>query len=540
MINQKYNLNLIPSGVNVVVKASQYDKGARTIQFTLYNGDELFTIPAGCDVHVLGTKPDNTGYVYSCTYSGSVVSFDVEDQMTVCAGKHQAEVRITKNGEILGTANFTFSIEKAGLDDDTEISETVIPYIEQIIEDLPQIEQIATNLPEILLADDNALKSEGFAVGEQNGVPVSSDSPYYHNNAKWYKEQASEYTRQIYGIKRSLTSANSVWERTDDSVGLVANATHDGTSVFNDFDSLYPWNSIVSVNMADDGTINAIYGDVNFKFDGSNGEVMTYIPSFYYKRWQDTDYEYIQISNKLFDGASHSDGFYLGRYTTSSGAHSKSGVSSQVDTTITNFRTQAQTKGTGWQQLDWHYFLLQMLYLVEYADGNSQSKLGLGNSSTSAQITLGGCDALGMKSGCLTSDGAHAVIYRGVENPFGNIWQFVDGINIQNRVAYINYDPSTYAVDTFTGDYQAVGYTNASSNGNPNKMGYDANNPTIMFPIAVGTSIYGDYYWQNTGNRIAFVGGSWFDGANCGFFCWGLHNALSFTNSAVGSRLLKK
>lgn len=35
----------------------------------------------------------------------------------------------------------------------------------------------------------SALKSEGFAVGEQNGTPVTSGSPYYQNNAKYYVEQ---------------------------------------------------------------------------------------------------------------------------------------------------------------------------------------------------------------------------------------------------------------------------------------------------------------------------------------------------------------
>ena len=34
-----------------------------------------------------------------------------------------------------------------------------------------------------------ALKAEGFAVGQQNGVDVASGSPYYHNNAKYYAEQ---------------------------------------------------------------------------------------------------------------------------------------------------------------------------------------------------------------------------------------------------------------------------------------------------------------------------------------------------------------
>ena len=39
-------------------------------------------------------------------------------------------------------------------------------------------------------ADADALISEGFAVGEQNGVPVPSTSPYYHNNAKYFASQA--------------------------------------------------------------------------------------------------------------------------------------------------------------------------------------------------------------------------------------------------------------------------------------------------------------------------------------------------------------
>ena len=177
--------------------------------------------------------------------------------------------------------------------------------------------------------------------------------------------------------------------------------------------------------------------------------------------------------------------------------------------------------------------------MVEYADGNSQSKLGQGVCSVSAQVNSGALDSLGMKSGCLANAGATSVIYRGIENIFGNIWQFVDGLNIKDNVAYICYKPSSYAVDTFTGDYSALGYTNATANGNPNKMGYDANNPMVALPSVVGTSTYGDYYWQNTGNRIALVGGAWDNGARDGLFSWGLYNASSAAGAGLGSRLLK-
>lgn len=39
-------------------------------------------------------------------------------------------------------------------------------------------------------ATTDALKSEGHAVGEQEGAPVGPDSPYYQNNSKYYSEQA--------------------------------------------------------------------------------------------------------------------------------------------------------------------------------------------------------------------------------------------------------------------------------------------------------------------------------------------------------------
>lgn len=39
----------------------------------------------------------------------------------------------------------------------------------------------------------DALKSEGFAVGEQDGTPVGAGSPYYQQNAKYYKVEAGTY-----------------------------------------------------------------------------------------------------------------------------------------------------------------------------------------------------------------------------------------------------------------------------------------------------------------------------------------------------------
>lgn len=70
-------------------------------------------------------------------------------------------------------------------------------------------------------SETNALKSEGYAVGEQDGVPVASGSPYYENNAKYFKEQAEAVAELIptptesdYG-KTLLVSEEGEYEISD-------------------------------------------------------------------------------------------------------------------------------------------------------------------------------------------------------------------------------------------------------------------------------------------------------------------------------------
>lgn len=46
-------------------------------------------------------------------------------------------------------------------------------------------------------ANAAALRAEGYADGTQNGTPVTSGSPYYENNAKYYKEAAEDVLESI-------------------------------------------------------------------------------------------------------------------------------------------------------------------------------------------------------------------------------------------------------------------------------------------------------------------------------------------------------
>ena len=350
---------------------------------------------------------------------------------------------------------------------------------------------------------------------------------------------------KIYTVRKQISSSSSALERLNDNVGLVANATHDGSAVVNDFDNIYPWSDIISYNYDTKGQrITAFYGDPTFDFSGNNGQVLTRIPKFWYKIWKDGGYYYYSIADNKVDGYIESQQFSVGRYTvsgSSSGVFSRSGQAPFVNYNITNARTYARNVGDRFGILDYHIFLISLLYIVEYADYNSQNKLGKGNINNTAALTSGGCDSLGMKSGCLVNDGKHSVIYRGTEDIYGNIWQFIDGLNVKDHISYVSYNSSDYAVDKFDGSYKQVGYTTSNTNGWVKELGYDNNNPLIGLATVVGGSentYITDNYWQNSGNKIALFGGRWGDGAGCGFWCWDLSNESSLADASSGSRLL--
>lgn len=468
-------------------------------------------------------------------------------------------------------------------------------------------------------------------VDNSSNVTITLDSNEIYVTEKQLQDaitEAREFVGKNYGIRRKIVdNVVSKWERICDNIGLVANATKNGDDVQNDFDNLYPWSDIITYNYdTTNKKITAYIGEPGFAFDGSNGEVLTRIPEFWYKREVKGDYEYIYIADYNRAGYKHSKEFSVGRYGISVDAdgvaHSYSGTIPAYNKTISAFRTLAKAVGDEFCQMDTRYFILQLLYLVEYADYNSQSKLGRGvsewfnqkallaennvnriivansnnmyvgrnvsigatdawNASVASERTItrieefangsitgkavyfdgaavniavgnalwgigqksGQCDELGMKSGTLNNDGCHSMTYRGIENVFSNMWTVIDGLNIKDYVAYICDDPSQYASDKFVAPYKAIGYTNLKTTSvYPSKLGYDENNPEVALPTeengSSGTGIC-DYYWSAEGNKIAFVGGTFSNGAFDGFFCWYLYNASSSSYWNYGARLLK-
>lgn len=158
----------------------------------------------------------------------------------------------------------------------------------------------------------------------------------------------------------------------------------------------------------------------------------------------------------------------------------------------------------------------------------------------------GACDNVVASSGVLTAnDGKYPCMYRGIENPFGNMWQFVDGVNINEYQAWVCKNAASYDSNVFASPYEQLNYLNHNADGYVKTMGYDSNLPFAEFPTAITgsstpTQYYSDYYYRAAGQRIARFGGNWFNGSNAGLSLWLLYDASSNTYLTLGGRLLKK
>lgn len=342
---------------------------------------------------------------------------------------------------------------------------------------------------------------------------------------------------KIYGISRDVTSTSPAWARTELSVGKTATASVGTTAGASDFDNCMPWSGITRETIGTD--------------------VMVKIPKFYYRRYKEGNVEHIKIADKatagftlhpLFNhGGVESECAYVGAYKTSSNNKSVTGAAPQATQTRATFRTNAKAKGTGWSLIDIAALsAIQMLILVEFATNNVQAVIGRGYcDGNSAVLKTGSCDAVSNLTGRPSgTDGKTGVVWRGLEDFWGNVWEWVDGVNFNGGKYYVCNDQTKYADDTATG-YEELSFTGATnwSSSYITQEGLDTgDNEHVMLPAAAGSGSESTYdcdaCWSNTGWRVFRRGGNWYDGSIVGLFAADLSNDSSGSNTDRGSRLL--
>lgn len=244
------------------------------------------------------------------------------------------------------------------------------------------------------------------------------------------------------------------------------------------------------------------------------------------------------------------------------------------------FRQAARKRGSGWEMYTYNaHKILFWLFAVEYAtldsqkpfnaqkDANGFAQGGLGPGPTQMTdwtnfnnvnplIPCGYTNEFGNGSGEKAyvvknaSGGTHATLmanrYRGIENPFGHIWKYTDGANIQVTtgdsglsILWTTDDPSNFSDTSYTG-YDKKGNI-CRTNGYAKKMLLGEDGDIVATEVGGSSSTYWcDYYYTYTqANRLqgVLVGGCADDGSDAGLAGVATNYVPSAATRYFGSRL---
>ena len=244
------------------------------------------------------------------------------------------------------------------------------------------------------------------------------------------------------------------------------------------------------------------------------------------------------------DGKGERDVVYIGRYECDGSYMSRSGQAPKVSTPLATFRSGIHAIGATYWQADIALHLTWwFLYIVEYADWNGQTAIGQGNVSSGAKINTGATDSMTYHTGrAAGTDGQTAVQYRNIENPWGNVLEWRDGIIFSDANISTYNNPANFS-DSYNGTGATVRSNKRATTGGWIKAwGHDTNDPSFIYPSEVGgseTTFVPDYCSYYTGVRALFVGGNCGSGTYAGPFYLDGSDAPSGTYGSLGSRLQK-
>lgn len=310
---------------------------------------------------------------------------------------------------------------------------------------------------------------------------------------------------------------------------------------------------------------NSNWGNISTEY--LTESVMTKIPEHWYKLYQYGTKFRMMLSAMPLPGYNHIDQFYISSFESGIDRSSSTLISSYgVGSTNVNkrggdntsewdgtyrsllgcpvtyltrdqFRQAARKRGSGWEMYTYGaHKTLFWLFAVEYATLNSQkpfnaqkdangfSQGGLGEGASQMTdwinfnnanplIPCGYTNEFGNSSGEKAyvvknaSDGTHATLmanrYRGIENPFGHVWKYTDGANIQVTtgdaglsILWTTDDPSNFSDTSYTG-YDKKGNICRTS-GYAKKMLLGENGDIIPTEVDGSSSTYWCDYYRTT------------------------------------------
>ena len=305
-----------------------------------------------------------------------------------------------------------------------------------------------------------------------------------------------------------------------------------------------------------------------------------HVPTYYVGAYQATVDTTLATKNKLCSVANTTNAFRGGSNDSSwDGTYRDQRGTPRTGLTMANYRTYARNRGSkAWNFLLYDLYIdIYWLYVIEYANTNSQANFdssltsegyhqgGLGAGASTLDSTkwnnfnnrnpflqCGITNTLGNNSGEVTYtmpdeyDTGNTVTikvcsYRGIENVFGQIYHWLEGVKINDDKTYRCSNVDDFSSAASQGNYYLEG-NKVASDGYVKQM-FIGKDGSIM-PTAVGggtTTYYADYHYRanaglTTWYGVAVGGGANF-GANAGLACVYAYTSVSYSSASFGARL---
>lgn len=431
-------------------------------------------------------------------------------------------------------------------------------------------------------------KSQGNYAKTQADRVANTDVSNLSNDIDDIKSYIGYTNSDIYGVE--VDFKNKTFKRLAGASNLTEG---------NSFNQINAYNRRRCI-LKNDGTVVAYYGDDNYTetgklADNTEVQVMVEQPKFYYKvvplelepvtngkgyhlrkvRYyiSDTQKQGFKLHPAFMQNGKQKDKIYVSAYggciydtsantyllndeqvadfnrdklSSIKNAKLCSGLTQNL--TRANARKLANNRGSGWNLSTIQSIsATQLLFLIEYASFNMQEKIGIGvtnktlGQGNQSEVT-GATSNLGNSTGKSQNN---SISYRGEENFYGNINNWVDGINIYNyNKGYVFIADNNFSDDINTSPYEDAGIKISSGRGYISAFAYNFDYDWLFIPsesngnssVPVGDFFYHSITAQNfTATRF---GGAWYDNTTSGGFNFILSNISSFKHQDTGASLI--
>ncbi len=208
-VKQAVQLSMTLNGVPPTLHMVQGDANSRTIVATLWDGAQLYSIPAGAAIMVRFRKPDGTGGLYDATeggnkvsYAGSIVTAPVATQMLAVVGDVFAEI------DIFGSSSGAAAERLATFRFVVKVAPCVLPDAQIISSDYYNI--LAADIAGAKAAADQAKDYAEDAKNSADSAAISVEGAVKYNAPQTLTEEQARQARENIGAPAPYTAGDGI------------------------------------------------------------------------------------------------------------------------------------------------------------------------------------------------------------------------------------------------------------------------------------------------------------------------------------------